>query len=145
VNEKAAYYLKVKDALKEQVKIKKPKNQTEYITIVQQNINRIYGIGTSGKSVIKNNSVPSVFKLYQSYPNPFNPIAMIKYDIPQNSKVLIKVYDLLGREVKQLVDEFKQAGSYSVNFDGTNLASGVYFYRIEAGQFVDSKKMVLVK
>ncbi len=62
-----------------------------------------------------------------------------------NTKVTIKVYDILGKLVKELVNEYKEAGSYTVKFDGTNFASGVYFYRIEAGSLVDTKKMVLVK
>ena len=144
-NEKAAYYLKVKKALKETIRSKKPKKRKEYISIIQQDINKVYGIGVGGRSVEKTNSVPKVFNLYQNYPNPFNPTATIKYDLPKDVKVLIKVYDILGREVKKLVDEFKKAGSYTVDFNGTNLASGVYFYRIEAGDYVMSKKMVLVK
>jgi len=90
-------------------------------------------------------NLPDQFLLYQNYPNPFNPTATIRYDLPKDAKVLIKVYDIIGREVRKLVDEFKKAGSYTVSFDGTNLASGIYFYRIEAGDFVQTKKMVLIK
>jgi hypothetical protein len=143
-DEKSKYELKTLSTLKQVIKTQKPKNVFEHIKIVSSDIQKIFG-GTGATKKGKENLIPLVFKLYQNYPNPFNPIAVIKYDIPQNSKVLIKVYDILGREVKQLVDEFKQAGSYTINFDGTNLASGVYFYRIEAGKFIDSKKMVLVK
>ncbi len=91
------------------------------------------------------NQLPEAYKIYQNYPNPFNPLTKINYSLPNATKVHIQVYDLLGRLVKTLVNEFKEAGSYDVQFDGTGLASGVYFYRIEAGDFVDSKKMVLVK
>jgi Secretion system C-terminal sorting domain len=91
------------------------------------------------------NSLPRVFKLYQNYPNPFNPVSLIKFDIPKESNVIVKIYDLLGREVKTLVNETKQSGSYEVLFDGMNYASGVYVYRIEAGNFTDVKKMVLLK
>jgi len=91
------------------------------------------------------NEIPNQFKLYQNYPNPFNPTTAIKFDLPKDANVSIKVYDMLGNEVVKLVDEFKKAGSYSVDFNGTNLASGVYFYRIEAGDYVMNKKMVLVK
>lgn len=97
------------------------------------------------KYSLKTNNLPKVFKLYQNYPNPFNPISRIKYDIPQSSKVLIKIYDLLGREVKTLVNETKEPGTYEAYFNGINLASGVYIYKIEAGTFVESKKMVLIK
>ncbi|KXK55917.1 MAG: peptidase S8/S53 subtilisin kexin sedolisin [Chlorobi bacterium OLB5] len=92
-----------------------------------------------------NINIPKIFKLSQNYPNPFNPITKINYSLPRAVKVNIQVYDILGRLVKTLVNENKDAGNYEVQFDGTGLASGVYFYRIEAGEFKDSKKMVLVK
>jgi subtilisin-like proprotein convertase family protein len=89
--------------------------------------------------------IPNRFALYQNYPNPFNPATTIKYDIAKDVKVKITVYDLLGREVSVPVNEFKKSGSYSLNFDASRFASGVYFYRIEAGEFKDVKRMVLVK
>ncbi len=92
-----------------------------------------------------NTEIPKVFSLSQNYPNPFNPITKINYSLPNQVNVTLKVYDILGRLVKTLVNEFKVAGNYSVSFDGSGLASGVYFYKIEAGEFVQSKKMVLVK
>ncbi|MCC7159041.1 MAG: T9SS type A sorting domain-containing protein [Ignavibacteria bacterium] len=92
---------------------------------------------------------PSDFKLSQNYPNPSNPKSKIDYEIPFDGKVSLKVYDILGREVFKLVDEFKSADFYTVEFDGTNLASGIYFYRIIAEgsdkQFTKTLKMVLVK
>lgn len=102
---------------------------------------KLYGV----RSTQNNPVIPVKFSLSQNYPNPFNPLTKINYSLPNATKVHIRVYDLLGRLVKTLVNEFKEAGSYDVQFDGTGLASGVYFYRIEAGDFVDSKKMVLVK
>ena len=89
--------------------------------------------------------MPTAFALNQNYPNPFNPTTIIKYALPKYIKIVIKVYDILGREVKTLVNEFQKAGYYNITFDGSNYASGVYFYRIEAGEFKQSKKMVLVK
>lgn len=89
--------------------------------------------------------VPSDFSLSQNYPNPFNPVTKIMFDIPKPSSVRIIVYDALGRVVKQLVDMELKAGSYSADFDGSGLTSGVYFYEIEAGSFKDVKKMVLIK
>jgi Secretion system C-terminal sorting domain len=89
--------------------------------------------------------VPDNYKLYQNYPNPFNPTTNIKFDIPKSSLVKVVVYDILGREVKTLVNEFKNAGSYKLDFDASNISSGTYFYRIEAGDFVEIKKMVLIK
>ncbi|MCI0449371.1 MAG: peptidylprolyl isomerase, partial [Chlorobi bacterium] len=88
--------------------------------------------------------VPKRFKLHQNYPNPFNPVTTIKYDIPKDNFVLIKIYDLLGREIFT-ESEFKKAGRYEVKFDGSNFASGLYFYKFEAGNFVETKKMVLIK
>jgi hypothetical protein len=100
-----------------------------------------------GEGIFKNTlhtTIPTKFVLYQNYPNPFNPQTTIKFDVPFAAEISLKVYDLLGREVWSYKD-FKTTGSYSVMFDGTNLASGVYFYRLEAGKFVESKKMVLIK
>lgn len=89
--------------------------------------------------------IPTVFKINQNYPNPFNPSTVISWQLPVNSHVLIKVYDILGREIKTLVDENKEAGYYKINFDGSSLASGVYIYRLTAGTFNSTKKMLLVK
>ena len=89
--------------------------------------------------------LPKDSLLFQNYPNPFNPVTKINYSLPRAVKVNTNVYDIIGRLVKTLVNEFKEAGSYDIQFNGAGLASGVYFYRIEAGDFVDSKKMVLVK
>lgn len=90
------------------------------------------------------NKLPLSFKLYQNYPNPFNPLTTIKYDIPKDGGVSIKIYDITGKEVFA-INEYRQAGSYSVTFDGTNFASGLYLYRIKASDFVESKKMILIK
>jgi hypothetical protein len=92
-----------------------------------------------------NIELPKVFSLAQNYPNPFNPTTTISYSIPKGNNVVLTVYDITGKEVAKLVNEFKQAGNYNVNFNASNLASGMYLYRIEAGDFVEVKKMVLVK
>ncbi len=98
------------------------------------------------------NSVPASFSLLQNYPNPFNPTTKIKYAIPNVGrrisspyKIILKVYDVLGNEVATLVNEKKPPGSYEVEFNGSNLPSGVYFYRIKAGNYVLTKKMVLLR
>jgi hypothetical protein len=91
------------------------------------------------------NTVPKVYSLEQNYPNPFNPVTTISYRIPKAGNVKLTVLDVLGRELAVLVNGFKQAGSYSVQFDASELASGIYFYRIESGDFKDVKKMTLVK
>lgn len=89
---------------------------------------------------------PFRYSLRQNYPNPFNPVTDIKFELPQNTYVTIKIYNALGEEVAVLVNnEWKSTGRYSVKFDGSNLASGIYFYHIEAGTFKDTKKMVLIK
>jgi len=94
-------------------------------------------------------SVPATFRLDQNYPNPFNPTTIISYNLPTSSLVTIKVYDVLGRELKTLINERQVAGEHSVRFDGSGLPSGVYFYRTEAvsvgERIVDVKKMLLVK
>jgi hypothetical protein len=80
-----------------------------------------------------------------SYPNPFNPSTTITYQLPATSNVNLKVFDMLGREVATLVNERQNAGQYQVRFDATRLASGMYFYRLQAGSFIETKKMMLVK
>lgn len=85
------------------------------------------------------------YRLAQNYPNPFNPTTNISYVLPKAENVSLKVYDVLGREVATLVNEVKAAGAYTVPFNASNLASGVYFYRLQAGSFVQTKKMMLVK
>jgi hypothetical protein len=90
-------------------------------------------------------ALPKEISLYQNYPNPFNPTTNIRYDVPKDSYVLIKVYNILGKEVSTLVREEKSAGSYEVHFDGSRLSSGVYFYTIRVGNYVNTKQMVLVK
>jgi hypothetical protein len=97
-------------------------------------------------SVESNNSeIPSSFELEQNYPNPFNPSTTINYSIPASSFVTLKLYDVLGNEIANLVNEEKEAGRYSVEFNATTLPSGIYFYRLQAGSFVETKKMVLMK
>jgi len=85
------------------------------------------------------------FNLNQNFPNPFNPTTKIKYQIPEISFVTLKVYDVLGNEVAILVNDEKPIGGYEVEFDGTGLTSGIYFYKLQAGSFVETKKMVLMK
>ena len=98
-------------------------------------------------SVEENQSetLPSEFDIYQNYPNPFNPATVIKYQVSNTAHVSIKVYDLIGREVAVLIDGVKQPGTYEVNFDGKNLASGIYFYKMITGDFTSVKKMNLLK
>jgi hypothetical protein len=96
------------------------------------------------KNILSNSTTPKQFRLYQNYPNPFNPVTNIRYEIPVNSNVTIKIYDLLGREIYSKF-EYKSPGSYELKFDGSNYASGLYFYSLEAGNHKETKKMVLIK
>ncbi len=90
-------------------------------------------------------NVPKIFALRQNYPNPFNPVTNIEFDLPKSEFVNLVVFNTLGQEVKTLVNETKPAGSYRVDFDASGLPSGAYFYRITAGDFVQTNKMMLVK
>ncbi len=94
---------------------------------------------------VKSLDVVKEFKLYNNYPNPFNPSTVIRYDVAKTSKVLLQVYDVLGRVVATVVDQQQPTGSYNVSFDGSKFASGVYFFRLTAGSYVKTQKMVLLK
>ena len=89
--------------------------------------------------------LPTEYTLYQNYPNPFNPVTTIKYDLPFASDVSVVIYDILGRKVKELVNAKQQAGRYEVQFDASNLSSGVYIYQLMVEKFISSKKMILLK
>jgi hypothetical protein len=113
----------------------------EISAVYNQNIGCAYPVGISGNS----NEIPNSYNLGQNYPNPFNPTTLINYNLPVNGFVTLKVFDVLGREVAELVNAEQKAGRYEVQFDGTKLSSGVYFYTLRAGDFTDTKKMLLVK
>ena len=102
-----------------------------------------YNVGPVGIS--ENITSPFSFSLGQNYPNPFNPVTVISYDIPVSSFITLKIYDVLGNEVRTLVNKTQTAGSYKVDFNGSNFASGVYFYKLTAGDYEDVKRMLLVK
>jgi|WetSurMetagenome_2_1015567.scaffolds.fasta_scaffold67667_2 photosystem II stability/assembly factor-like uncharacterized protein len=91
------------------------------------------------------NNIPGEFKLYQNYPNPFNPGTVIGYSLLKNSFVTLKIYDILGKEIAILVDEKLKSGKYEVTFDGSRLSSGIYFYKLVAGNFSETKKMLMIK
>lgn len=93
----------------------------------------------------RTNNLPPSFQLQQNYPNPFNPSTTIRFSLPQRSHVTLKVFDVLGREVATLVNENLLAGRYSYNFDASNLSNGVYFYKIQASNYIETKKMILMR
>jgi hypothetical protein len=94
---------------------------------------------------ITKNEIPVGFGLKQNYPNPFNPSTRINYQIPKQGMVTLKVYDITGNEVATLVNEVEQPGDKSVNFNASDLASGVYYYKLQSGNYTDTKKLVLLK
>ena len=103
-----------------------------------------FSIGVSSTEGLFDN-LPKEFSLNQNYPNPFNPTTKIKYSLPADSRVQIIVYNILGKEIMELVNENKTAGFYEIDFNGRSLASGIYFYKLQAGSFVETKKMILLR
>jgi hypothetical protein len=111
-----------------------------------QRIDEILRRNFGGKSKeTEEELLPTEYTLYQNYPNPFNPVTTIKYDLPFVSEVSLLIYDILGRKVKELVNTRQQAGRYEVQFNASNLASGVYVYQLIAEKYISSKKMILLK
>jgi len=99
---------------------------------------------------ILNETLPFTKKLHNAYPNPFNPITTLRYDLPENSLVTITIYDMLGRQVKTLINQAQDAGFKSVVWNATNdygkqVSAGIYLYQIQAGEYISTKKMVLLK
>jgi hypothetical protein len=106
----------------------------------------LYGDTTTvGVNELLDQYSPKDFQLYQNYPNPFNPITKIKYDIIKAQDVIVSVYDILGREIAILVNEQQRPGSYEVKWEASNFSSGIYFYRLNTTDYVDTKKLILLK
>ncbi len=126
------YYIKVSNLL-----------ATNGETIDVNSISRIYVNPAVG--IHNDNIEPNEYKLFQNYPNPFNPTTVISYKIMEESRVELNIYNILGKKVKSLVNEIQPSGVYNVNYDASDLVSGVYFYSISAGDFHNTKKMVLLK
>jgi hypothetical protein len=104
------------------------------------------GAGTgAGDMLAKDSGLPAVARLNQNYPNPFNPTTTIAFELPRDSKVSLRVFDTRGRLVERVLDEVRPAGRHTVTFDGRGLASGLYFYRIDAGDYTEVRRMTLVK
>ncbi len=90
-------------------------------------------------------SIPLQYILEQNYPNPFNPVTYLEFSISKTGFVSLKIYDILGKEIRTLVSEIKQPGIYKMEFDGSSLSSEIYFYRMESADFIDTKRMILIK
>jgi len=120
--------------------------QFSVIIPIQKDGGYTFVINASVTDVNGNNpEIPATYALLQNFPNPFNPATSIRFDLPKSSFITIKVYDVLGNEVATILNETKNAGSYTIPFSAINLASGTYFYRIQAGEFVKTKKMIILK
>jgi hypothetical protein len=96
-------------------------------------------------ATMQHSTVPHTFELGQNYPNPFNPATVIRFQLPSSGAVTLKVFDVLGREVATILDGFQQAGTYSIRWDASQLSSGVYIYRLHAGENSALRKMLLMK
>ena len=122
-------------------------HQPTHLLVAATHGRSIYSVDVSSIVVGVHNisQIAETYSLSQNYPNPFNPSTKIQFSIPKSGNVKIMVYDITGKEAKVLVNERKEIGQYEVEFNGSSLASGVYFYRIEAGDFREAKRMVLVK
>jgi hypothetical protein len=103
------------------------------------------GGGTVSVKEINSKTIPNDYILYQNYPNPFNPTTTINFSVPKQSNITIKIYDALGRELNTLINGEKSAGNYSIEFNSSNLPSGIYFYRLKTAEFMQTKKMILLK
>ncbi len=118
-----------------------------------QGNNRIWAVGNHSTilkyeipvGITSNEEIISDYRLFQNYPNPFNPATSIKFALPKQGLVTLKIYDMFGREIRTLVNEIKSAGNYSVDFNASELSSGIYFYKLKTNDFSDVRKMILVK
>ena len=129
-------------------------DQTNYYRLAAvdhaENMSEYTGVVEATILSVDSDLIPTVFALHQNYPNPFNPITTLRYDLPEQGFVTITIYDMLGRQVKTLVNTTQEAGFKSVIWNATNdygkpVSAGVYLYKIQAGEFIQTKKMVLLK
>jgi hypothetical protein len=118
---------------------------TQTLTNGDNWITKRFPLGNLIKVNMISTQVPQNFKLYQNYPNPFNPSTIIKFDVQKTAFVKLKIYDILGRVVVVLVNQYLKVGSYEAMFSTPSLASGLYFYELTAEDYKDTKKMILIK
>ncbi|MDR3626442.1 MAG: T9SS type A sorting domain-containing protein [Ignavibacteriaceae bacterium] len=142
---------KIKAILSEPfVPLNTPEWYIQYISLEGSNNSLLATVGAEDTNIVEYvnsaiGKVPKTFTLSQNYPNPFNPSTTINYSLPDESRVTIKVYNVLGKEVETLINEEKNAGNYKVEFKNCNLPSGVYFYKMQAGNYLEIKKLMLLK
>ena len=115
-----------------------------YQPITYENIETCIITNTSS---VDNNNIgsPDQYQLFQNYPNPFNPETTIRFSLPKSDPVSLRIYDLLGKEVETLIREYRNAGDYEIEWSALDFPSGIYLYRLEAGDFVETKKLILQK
>ena len=121
---------------------------TDQFLIIKNNtveLNDVFAFNTLNITDVKTKNIISKFSISQNYPNPFNPATIIEFSLAKPEHVILKIYDILGRQVATLVDDVRPTGIYSIQFNASKFASGVYFYRIQAGSFVQTKKLLLLK
>ena len=116
---------------------------SDFTNIANIGVGQFYG-GYDKKNLYENIS-NNEYKLMQNYPNPFNPSTIIDYSIAENSFVSLKVYDILGNEVAELVNEYKSMGEYQIEFNAAELPSGIYLYTLVSGNYISTKKLILLK
>jgi len=104
-----------------------------------------FAVGNAVTGIVDPGTTVHAFALDQNFPNPFNPSTVISYQLPKSGPVALRVYDVLGKEVRTLVEGEQSAGSHTVTFDASSLSSGVYFYRMQAGNFVETKRLVILR
>ena len=171
INEGQSFNIKIKNTTKHTVKLITDgiENFSNYeVYLLDNNLNKFYNLKEKNEIIlsplhekydfqllvgdkkyidnIKKGNIPTEYEIYQNYPNPFNPVTLIKYQIPVNNNfVEIKIYNILGKEVKTLVNEVQNSGIHEVEFNASNLSSGVYFYTLKAGSYSATKKMIFMK
>ncbi len=122
-------------------------NFTYYYTFDLENLDfpTVLNVVMGSNYIGDTDHLPGVFEIKQNYPNPFNPLTKINYTIPKRTFVTLKIYDLLGNLIESLVNEEKSTGKYEIIFNGSNLPSGIYFYQMQSGKFISTKKLILLK